>query len=189
MARRWYSLMLALSLAFVVSGLSSAKDTKFIAVGFRAGVSAVERDEDFEQYEIFASYGLPWCQKRPRNWIVRTRLNATAGAIRGGAETGFISSVGPGIILSNTGDQISLDIGSRATFLSRSRFGRQTLGGRFHFTSYIGIAFQLGRNLGIGYRYQHMSNAGINKRNPGLNMHMFGISYRLKALGAFTGRR
>jgi hypothetical protein len=29
----------------------------------------------------------------------------------------------------------------------------------------------------LGYRFQHMSNAGLSQPNPGLNMHMFALSY------------
>ncbi len=168
---------MALLLIIITPGLSSAEDTDLIAIGFRAGVSAVERNEDFEQYEIFARCGLPWSWSWPRSWIISTRLNTTAGVLRGGEETGFVGSAGPGIALSSPEGQISLDAGSRATLLNEGKFGRQTIGGKFHFTSHIGMRFQLARHLGVGYRYQHMSNAGINKRNPGLNMHMFGLSY------------
>jgi hypothetical protein len=30
----------------------------------------------------------------------------------------------------------------------------------------------------VGYRFQHMSNASIYNRNPGLELHLLELSYR-----------
>jgi hypothetical protein len=34
----------------------SADETDWIAVGFRAGLSTTDSEEDFEQYEMYATY-------------------------------------------------------------------------------------------------------------------------------------
>jgi hypothetical protein len=75
-------------------------------------------------------------------------------------------------------DRLELDVGSSPTFLSRRRFGEQDFGECIQFTSHASINFEVIRNLYVGYRFQHMSNASISDINPGLDLHMFELSYR-----------
>lgn len=41
----------------------------------------------------------------------------------------------------------------------------------------LGLTLRLGQDLGVGYRFQHMSNGGIDKPNPGLDLHAFALNY------------
>jgi hypothetical protein len=156
---------------------SSADETDWTEVGFRAGLSATDSNEDFEQYEIFATHGLPWSWHLTPGWSVSTRISLSAGALRGGGTTGFIGSVGPSVALSMVNGLILLDGGINAALLSRHRFGRENFGGPIQFVSYVGIGFKVGTNLGVGYRFQHMSNASIYNRNPGLELHVLELGY------------
>jgi hypothetical protein len=155
----------------------NGEETDWIAVGLRAGFSATDRNEDFEQYEVFATYGLPWSWLLTPDWFVSTRVQLSAGALRGGGDTGFICSVGPSIALSMAHGLILLDGGINAALLSEHQFGRENFGGPIQFVTHVGISFKLGANLGVGYRFQHMSNASIYKRNPGLELHVLELSY------------
>ena len=156
---------------------SSADETDWIEVGFRAGLSATGGNEDFEQYEVLASHGLPWGWQLTPGWFVSTRINLSAGALRGGGTTGFIGSVGPTVALSMVDGLILLDGGISAAILSKHKFGRENFGGPIQFVSHVALSFKLATNLGVGYRFQHMSNASIYKRNPGLELHMLELSY------------
>jgi hypothetical protein len=169
--------LILLLLSIFSSQPSSADETEWIAVGFRAGQSATDSNEDFEQYEMFATYGLPWSWGLTPGWFLSTRINLSAGALRGGGETGFIGSVGPSITLSMVQGFILLDGGISAALLSEHQFGREDFGGPIQFVSHVGIDFKLGDHLGVGYRFQHMSNASIYNRNPGLELHIFELSY------------
>jgi len=155
----------------------SAEETDWIAVGFQAGLSATDSNEDFEQYEVFATYGLPWSWGLTPGWFVSTRIHLSAGALRGGGETGFIGSVGPSIALSMVHGLILLSGGISAALLSEHQFGQENFGGPIQFVSHVGISFKLDANLGVGYRFQHMSNASIYNRNPGLELHVLELSY------------
>jgi hypothetical protein len=171
----WLILLLLLGIFWPHPG--SAEETGWIAVGFRAGLSATHRNEDFKQYEVFATYGLPWSWELAPGWFVSTGIRLSAGALRGGGETGFIGSVGPSVALSMVRGLILLDGGISAALLSEHEFGRENFGGPIQFVSHAGITFKLGANLGVGYRFQHMSNASIYKRNPGLELHLLELSY------------
>ena len=74
-------------------------------------------------------------------------------------------------------DRILLDGGISAGLLSEHKFGEENFGGPIQFISHAGISFKLSDNLGVGYRFQHMSNASIYNRNPGLELHMFELKY------------
>ena len=148
-------------------------------VGLRGGFSAKDVDhEDFQQYELFAAYPLPWSWQSTSGWTLATRLNGAAGALRDDQKSGFIGSLGPAVVLGKAGLPVSLEIGTAPTVLSRSHFNGADLGDKFHFTSHAGIHIQFGEVLDAGYRYQHMSNASLDNTNPGLNMHMFWLGYR-----------
>lgn len=169
--------LILLFLSFFWPQLGNANETDWIAVGLRAGLSTTDGSEDFKQYELFATYGLPWSWELTPGWFLSTRINLSAGALRGGGDTGFIGSAGPSITLSMVQDRIFLDGGISAALLSEHKFGQENFGGPIQFISHVGISFKLGANLGVGYRFQHMSNASIYDRNPGLELHMFELSY------------
>lgn len=49
----------------------------------------------------------------------------------------------------------------------------------FKFGSHGGVGFRFGPNdhLELGYRYQHLSNAGLGDSNPGINFHLIRLLY------------
>lgn len=177
-------LITALFLGTVISesgqaqGLDVGEGVSLLKLGIRGGFSATDKDEDFEQYEAFVTYGLPWKWEWTPGWRLGTRLNASLGALDGGGETGVIGTLGLGLALSKAGIPLELNIGVGATGLSEDRFGEEDFGTQLQFTSHIGLNYQFGWNLEAGYRFQHMSNAGIDEENPGLNLHMFQLGYR-----------
>jgi len=72
-----------------------------------------------------------------------------------------------------------VDFGLHPTFISQSRFEGKNLGGDVFFTSHLGLGLYLGRQrkTSLLLRYQHTSNAGLNDRNPGLDMLGLTFSY------------
>lgn len=54
------------------------------------------------------------------------------------------------------------------------------MGSAFQFSDMVGvgIAFGKAQRLAIGYRFQHLSNAGIRQPNPGTNFSMGYVRYR-----------
>jgi len=184
--RSWdYRLIVCRSirLAFALSTLAlffapiAAGEMRWLDIGFRGSAYATDEREDLEQYELFASYGLPWRWDLPGGRDLSTKIEVTAGALAGGGETGLVTSLVPGLVLSSPSGRLAFDGGSSAAFLSRDKFGEQDFGLKFQFISHAGLRFKLTPKLGIGYRYQHMSNASISAQNPGLDLHMLQISF------------
>ena len=82
--------------------------------------------------------------------------------------------------LEKTGFPLELDLDISAACLSRDTFGNRDYHGRLQFISHAGIDFRVTRRLALAYRFQHMSNGGLNgSQNPGMNMHMCGLNWYL----------
>ena len=109
MGLRVICLMLVLSLTVARPG--SAEEANRIRFGFRVSVSSEDKKESFNQYELFANRELPWSWQLHGDWDLTPRVEATAGVLKGGGETGFVFSLGPTLALSGPGDRIVLDVG------------------------------------------------------------------------------
>jgi hypothetical protein len=161
-----------------VSPSLTAGETTWRSAGLRGGVNDNRNDEDFEQYETFAAWQLPWLWQWDSGWAVITYLEANAGVLSGGGESAFVGSVGPGLILSGLKGVIEIPLGVNPSVISKHKFGDENLGGPIQFTSHIGLNLNFADHYSIGYRLQHMSNAVLYEHNPGVNMHMIEGGYR-----------
>ena len=74
---------------------------------------------------------------------------------------------------------IGVNMGIGAHLLSATRFDGNDLGSAFQFGDHVGINWQstAGR-WALGYRFQHLSNAGIAPPNEGVNFHVLHVSWR-----------
>jgi len=173
---------LMLMLQLFVPFLGTPAEGGWQEVGVRMGIQAGPKHEYFHQYEAFGVYGLPWDWRASSGWGLASQLNAAAGALHGGNETGFIGSVGTGLTLNKKpGNGIALEAGISANLLDRRQFGQQDFGSILLFGAYMGLSYRFHNGPGIGYRLQHMSNGDIfyppGTPNPGLDMHMIGVSW------------
>ncbi len=157
---------------------ASAEDTGWNALGLRAGIDDGRNDEDLTQFEAFALYDLPWNWKLGSDWQLAPVVEMNAGALHGGGDTAFVGSVGPAISVLSPAKTFALLAGINPTVISEDNIGDEELGGPLQFTSHIGLSYTMQQRLIFGYRFQHMSNAGIYSANPGVNMHMLEIGFR-----------
>jgi hypothetical protein len=179
MSRRFVSLLLLIvSIGVVYPGQGSAAEPGFTAIGIRVGIPAKTKHEYFHQYEAFAVYALPWDWRTDSGWGAALQVNASAGALYGGGETGFIGAIGPGLVLDKGGKGLALDLGPNFVIMDQRKFGEQDFGGRMLYMAHVGLTYRFDSGLGLGYRYQHMSNGGVYGRsNPGLDLHMAAVSW------------
>ena len=154
-----------------------AESTGWGKVGVRVGFSDSRNEEEFNQYDGFATYNLPWVFNIKNGWQLDTYIEMNAGILEGGGDAGIVVSAGPGLYLSSPRKRLLLNAGVNPTLVSETNYGREDIGGPFQFTLCIGLSWIFYRGLSVDYRLQHMSNAGIYDENPGINQHMFGISY------------
>jgi hypothetical protein len=159
--------------------LADDSSSGWLKAGLRSGPSD-DNGVDFIQYEAFAIYRLPWQWPGPGHWRWSMRLEGTAAILRGAGKSGLVSSLGPVLALTSPQGRWTIDGGSSAAGLSRYRFGGKNLGGRVQFITHLGIEYLLQPRLGVGYRLQHMSNADLYPKNPGVDLHLLQISYHFQ---------
>jgi len=172
-------IMLGLSwLSVTLSALGQTSAFGLATLGIRGGYSANDKSTTFEQVEATATFNLPWrWQTESRCWL-QTRLACAAGRLHGRDDQGFIGTIGPCLSIGREHFPLHLDLGVSPTIMSQTEFGGRDFGIPLQFTSYAEADFDLGKHLGVGYRYQHMSNAHLGDHNPGLNLHAFSVCYR-----------
>ncbi len=85
--------------------------------------------------------------------------------------------LGPTLVLGRARWPVSVESGFSPTCLSSHVFESKDLGTDIQFTSHVGLNWDFAAHWRLGYRFQHMSNADLARSNPGLNMHLFALSY------------
>lgn len=177
--------LLGLVLCILAPWPSRAEELRLLSVGIRARVleTTIIGDtppESFLEYDALVNFGLPWRRYSRSGWGAGTRLMASAGALRGARKTGLVISLVPLLALGSQDGRFTLDMGAGGALLSRQRFGTQDYGGPFQFALTLGAGVPLNKHLGLGYRFMHYSDAGINGSNTtGADFHMVEFTYRL----------
>ncbi|MCA1791267.1 MAG: acyloxyacyl hydrolase [Thioalkalivibrio sp.] len=161
--------MVALLSSLMITPMAHAQKDHF---GVRIGGSANSGSEQFTVGEIYLRHALPWTWRPSTHWRLTTHLEGGAAVLDGRGNTGAALSVGPVGVWDRDGARWRFEIGIKPTVLSEDRYGSRDLGGHFHFTSHLGIRYQLHPRFSVGYRVQHISNAGISSPNPGLDLHL-----------------
>ena len=147
------------------------------SVGARYGFPTDDRGQGFNQVEAFMNWNLPWQWELGPDWRLQSRFDLSVGWLGRERFDSALATLGPSLVLSDKWLPVSLEAGASVTGLSRDEFGTKDLGGNFQFTTHAGLIWDFAAHLRVGYRFQHMSNAGIRSPNPGLNLHVFAVSY------------
>jgi len=162
----------------LVVGTVGAQEFSFESVGARSGFAVGGKGTaDFLQAEAFADCNLPWRSESDSGWWLQPKLNLSLGWLGGNGINSVIGTLGPALVLGHARFPLSLEGGISPTLLGRYEFGSTSYGEPVQFTSYLGLNLDFTRHLRLGYRFQHMSNAGLSHHNPGLNINMVALSY------------
>jgi hypothetical protein len=175
--KRYWVIWVFVIIAFVPQPVCSGEIT-WRSIGLRGGVNDNRNDENFQQYEAFTTWKLPWLWRWDSGWAVGTYFEANAGMLSGDGTAAFVGSIGPGLYISGLKDVIEISIGINPTVISKHEFGDENLGGPIQFTSHIGLNINFAKHYSVGYRFQHMSNGPLYEENPGVNTHMIEGGYR-----------
>ncbi|WP_162940940.1 acyloxyacyl hydrolase [Photobacterium salinisoli] len=164
--------------------LSYADEMKWHSFSIRARVSEQtllgdDAPEVFEVYDLAVNFSLPWQDYSTSGWGTGTRLMVSTGILQATGRSAFVVSVIPELTLGSEDGQFTLDLGAGGALFSQYRFKRQDFGGPFQFALTFGVGIPLYNNLGLGYRYLHYSDAGVNGSDTtGADLHMIELSYR-----------
>lgn len=69
------------------------------------------------------------------------------------------------------------ELGIGGSMFSRTSLGPKEFSTIFQFSEHLGAGLEFGR-FTAGWRYSHFSNAGIRKRNNGIDVHQFVLGAR-----------
>ncbi len=179
-----FGLLPILICGLLIPGPSYSEDLELQSLSIRARVSektllGEEAPEDFKEYDVSANFHLPWNNYSTSGWGMGSRLMASGGPLRGAGKNALVVSLIPELTLGSKDGRFVLDLGVGGALFSRWRFGTQDYGGPFQFALTSGVAVPLYRNLGLGYRFLHYSDAGVNGSDTiGADFHMTEFSYR-----------
>ncbi len=166
-----------LFLAFLTAGTAQAQEFGIESVGVRYGLSSSKHGTQLMEAEGFVDFNLPWRWDLGKDWELQTKLNCDAGWLGANGDNAAVGGVGPAVQLFPPCFPLSLEGGVSPTLISRNTVGYEDLGVAFQFTSYLGLNLDITKHIRLGYRFQHISNAGLSQHNPGINMNMFALSY------------
>ena len=177
-------LMMVMAFQAGLVGTARAGEFAFESIRIRGGVSGGsplgrERRSDFNQIDLAATARLPWEKKLGGGWVLGTRMLASIGALRGANESNGIMTVVPlDIVLGRKDGLVAIDMGGGGALLSDSKFGRQNFGGPFQFVWTFGITSRVAGPLGVGYHFQHYSDATLyGQDSRGVDLHLIELIY------------
>lgn len=166
--------ILSLSL-FCIFSLDALAQIEIEAYGLRLGYGT-EGGNDMLSAEamFYFDYEREW--EISDSVELELKPEASIGFIQGHSTTagtvhlGFAGFIEPGDF------PFDIVFSSGPTLLTEDTFGTFEIGGHLHFTSAVGIDCEFGNDWTVGYRFQHISNAGLRDENPGLNLHVLAIA-------------
>jgi len=171
-----YKTLLISVLLGSTSSLSLADSFEWSDVGFRGGIDA-ESDLDIQSYELFTTIESPW--EWDVNDLIELRLDfeLSGGVLDGEGETSVFTHAAPRLEIEIDNLPFEIIASSGPAYLSEHEFKHRDLGGSFQFMSAIGFDFEVVDDWTFGYRFRHISNAGIYEKNPGLDLHLITLAY------------
>jgi hypothetical protein len=175
--RRGWLVVLAIGNLFFRLEFCEAQSLSLESVGARIGSSFAGGSKYFLQSEAFGVVNLPWSWDLGRSWELKWQAEASVGWLGNPSKDAAIGTVGPAFLVRWDDFPINFQAGGSPTLLSSYKFGSEDFGTHVQFTTYGGFNWDLNKCIRAGYRFQHMSNAGLDSHNPGLNMHVFCLSY------------
>ncbi len=145
-----------------------------VDVGLSAGMNFFGENKNASMQELRLRGGSFWSPTP----ALQFRLEGGVGRMESHGDDLWRLSAGPVASLRPAGAGWALDAGWRPTWLSQRRFGEVDLGGKVQFDSHVGLRFDLGRSLTLGYRIHHISNGDLYEHNPGINMQSLELGGR-----------
>jgi len=139
-----------------------------------------QHPESFKAYDVEAIFRMPPFEKYSQaGWGIGLRLLTGAGILQGRDDTALVVSATPIIVLGSRDGRFNADVGAGLALFSQHRFAQQDFGGNLQATLTFGVSIPLYRQLGLGYRFMHYSDAGVYGQDTiGADFHMVVLNYR-----------
>lgn len=152
-----------------------------VSMGVRYGTNAAtDKAGAMDRVDVFWSWRTPWAWEFTKGWDIGWRLNTSIGAVQQQGEAGGVATFVPTIAIGDTGNVFAFEAGAGMALFSKWEYGDvEDFGGPQQWILDVGFNFRVYKHLGLGYRFQHWSDASIHGNdNRGVEMHLLEISYR-----------
>ncbi len=172
--------IISVLICLISAGTCLAESKSLHTLGFRFGTNdGTDKKTNLRRYDVYGIFNLPWSLRLAANLDLETRLIISCGMLDGEGDRGFIGTLGPGVSFTNRSKRFSLEISGGVALLPDYRMGEEDFGGPIQFTIDAGFGIRLFKHLGLGYRFQHFSDAALwGSDNRGVDMHLFELGYR-----------
>ena len=165
--------------AVLLAGSGSA--AAGVSVGVERGVAeATDRNRDMRQLGLTLAVDLPWHLRFGDHWRAGWQLAARGGTLSGWGDGGAYGAGGVRLNLTAVDAGVSLEGFAGPMNISRIHFGGADFGQHWQLLTQFGFGTRVTRAVALGYRFQHMSNVGLARSNPGLDTHVFRLEVRWK---------
>ena len=165
-------------------GPSFAADLSAEFIGARVGTNAGDDAiSDLQRLDLVGQLKLPWLWRTESGAEVRTHLELTGGLLRNDDDATLIATASPGLEFADRNQRIHITPSIGLAVIPDYRLGQEDFGGPVQFTYGLGIGLRVYKQLVVGYRIQHFSDARIyGSDNRGVDMHMLELRYRIGGL-------
>ena len=181
---RFYRILAASWLILIIPSVSISGDLALESFQLRGGLSGgsplgEEQTEKFYQGDLALTARLPWEWEIGSGWLFRTRALGSAGVLRGAQDTAGVFTLVPlDVAFGRKDGLVTIDMGAGGALLTRHKFGMQDFGGPFQFVWTFGITSRFAGPLGLGYHFQHYSDATLyGSDSRGTDLHLFELIY------------
>lgn len=162
---------------FAAASPSRGESFRLDSVGARGGLSLNQGTREFYEGEVFSNWDLPWAWDLGKGWHLQSRVELAGGWLGDVGKDAAMGTLGPAVALSWGRLPLTLSGGVGPTLISRHEFAEANLGMALQFTTHAELEWQFAPHWSLGYRFEHISNADLSPHNPGLSMHLLGLSY------------
>lgn len=140
-----------------------------------------------QHFNGMAGYGLGWRGRgNSRIGDVPIWWSADTSLWLRDARRSWRVTVGPLLsrTISGAGLQLEIEGAVRVTYIEHPAFGSEDLGSHLHFASHAGLAWWSPEHrFALGFRFEHVSNAGLTEHNPGVNFASFELRLPILSRG------
>ncbi len=187
--RKLISLRALVAAALVAGASSAACADELVGWAHPAVQGAFARDpgHGINKYEIAVNFNTPIQYGNPEGWLFRLQAEANLGFwdSRSGTNRQNLTEFGltPIFRVEKRGAYFVpyLEAGVGLRLLTHTSTSDQhNFSTAFQFGDMVGLGVGFGKNAAteVGFRFQHISNAGIKEPNPGTNLYTGYVRYR-----------
>lgn len=135
---------------------------------------AIGKFDGVVQQALFVDFRLPWRWSAWDRISVVPRLTAEVGRFEEGSNFRAFASFGPSLRLTSIRSRglLFADIGLSPIVIDGADYDGQDFGTSLNLTTHVAFGLRFGRNRNqvVKLRFQHVSNAGSDRVNPGMNL-------------------